>query len=85
VQHPAEGGARRLRPARVEELVRWLFRRTGEELVAELGSYQLDACSILLKAAPSGYARHAVQSEGRLRRRGHVAFHRRARGGRSFS
>lgn len=35
----------------LEELVRWrLSNRTGEGLMAELGSHQLDACSILLKA-----------------------------------
>ncbi len=35
----------------VDELVRWrLSNRTGEGLMAELGSHQLDACSILLKA-----------------------------------
>lgn len=35
----------------VEELVRWrLFSRTGEGLMAELGSHQLDACGILLQA-----------------------------------
>jgi predicted dehydrogenase len=46
----------------VEELVRWrLFRRTGEGLMAELGSHQLDACSILLKAVLGGKDRHAVQ------------------------
>lgn len=33
----------------VEELVRWrLFNRTGGGLMAELGSHQLDACSIFL-------------------------------------
>src|SRR5438034_8592708 len=33
----------------MEELVRWrLFRRTGGGLMAELGSDQLDACSIFL-------------------------------------
>lgn len=35
----------------LEELVRWrLSNRTGEGLMAELGSHQLDACGILLKA-----------------------------------
>ncbi|MGJ5816703.1 Gfo/Idh/MocA family protein [Paludibaculum fermentans] len=35
----------------LDELVRWrLQKRTGEGLMAELGSHQLDACSILLKA-----------------------------------
>ena len=35
----------------LEELVRWrLSKRTGEGLMAELGSHQLDACGILLKA-----------------------------------
>src|SRR5947208_12419385 len=33
----------------MEELVRWrLFNRTGAGLMAELGSHQLDACSIFL-------------------------------------
>src|SRR5207253_8191928 len=33
----------------LEELVRWrLFNRTGGGLMAELGSHQLDACSIFL-------------------------------------
>ena len=33
----------------VNELIRWrLFRRTGGGLMAELGSHQLDACSIFL-------------------------------------
>jgi predicted dehydrogenase len=33
----------------LEELVRWrLYRRTGAGLMAELGSHQLDACSIFL-------------------------------------
>jgi predicted dehydrogenase len=38
----------------MEELVRWrLFQRTGGGLMAELGSHQLDACSIFLgKAHP---------------------------------
>jgi predicted dehydrogenase len=35
----------------MEELVRWrLFQRTGGGLMAELGSHQLDACSIFLSA-----------------------------------
>ncbi len=35
----------------LDEMVRWrLSRRTGEGLMAELGSHQLDACGILLKA-----------------------------------
>jgi predicted dehydrogenase len=35
----------------LEELVRWrLNNRTGEGLMAELGSHQLDACGLLLKA-----------------------------------
>jgi predicted dehydrogenase len=46
----------------VEELVRWrLFRRTGEGLMAELGSHQLDACGILLKAVLGGKNGHTVQ------------------------
>ena len=45
----------------VEELVRWrLNRRTGEGLMAELGSHQLDACGILLKALLGGKQQHAV-------------------------
>src|SRR6202043_4145703 len=33
----------------MEELVRWrLYNRTGGGLMAELGSHQLDACSIFL-------------------------------------
>ena len=33
----------------IEELVRWrLYNRTGGGLMAELGSHQLDACSIFL-------------------------------------
>src|SRR5205823_13823010 len=33
----------------MEELVRWrIYRRTGGGLMAELGSHQLDACSIFL-------------------------------------
>ncbi len=44
----------------LEELVRWrLFNRTGAGLMAELGSHQLDACSIFLgkkhPLAVSGY------------------------------
>src|SRR5215471_2350602 len=39
----------------VEELVRWrLHNCTGEGLMAELGSHQLDACGILLKAVIGG-------------------------------
>jgi predicted dehydrogenase len=39
----------------LDELVRWrLSRRTGEGLMAELGSHQLDACGILLKAVLGG-------------------------------
>ncbi len=39
----------------LEELVRWrLSNRTGAGLMAELGSHQLDACSILLRAAIGG-------------------------------
>jgi len=45
----------------VEELVRWrLHRRTGEGLMAELGSHQLDACGILLKAVLGGKDRRPV-------------------------
>lgn len=39
----------------LDELVRWrVHRRTGEGLMAELGSHQLDACGILLRAALGG-------------------------------
>jgi predicted dehydrogenase len=39
----------------MEELVRWrLFNSTGGGLMAELGSHQLDACSIFLQAAAQG-------------------------------
>ena len=45
----------------LEELVRWrLHNRTGEGLMAELGSHQLDACGILLKAVLGGEGRHSV-------------------------
>jgi predicted dehydrogenase len=45
----------------LEELVRWrLSRRTGEGLMAELGSHQLDACGILLKAVLGGAAGRIV-------------------------
>ncbi len=41
----------------LEELVRWrLYARTGAGLMAELGSHQLDACGILLKAVVGGKA-----------------------------
>ncbi len=44
----------------VDELVKWrLSRRTGEGLMAELGSHQLDACSIILKGV-CGDGKHAV-------------------------
>src|SRR6266481_5301308 len=44
-----EGQIRQLGYKSVEELVRWrLFNRTGGGLMAELGSHQLDACSIFL-------------------------------------
>ncbi len=45
----------------IEELVRWrLNSRTGAGLMAELGSHQLDACGILLKAVLGGKQKHAV-------------------------
>lgn len=45
----------------IAELVRWrLSNRTGEGLMAELGSHQLDACSILLQALLGGKDGHAV-------------------------
>jgi predicted dehydrogenase len=52
-----------------EELVRWrVAKRTGEGLMAELGSHQLDACSILLKAVCGGadvkHAAHPVAVSG---------------------
>jgi predicted dehydrogenase len=44
-----EGQIRQLGYKSMEELVRWrLFNRTGGGLMAELGSHQLDACSIFL-------------------------------------
>jgi predicted dehydrogenase len=63
-----------------EELVRWrLYNRTGEGLMAELGSHQLDACGILLggvlgavgaghgvlPVAVSGVGVHAFFADGR--------------------
>jgi predicted dehydrogenase len=45
-----EGRIRSLGYKSMEELCRWrLFNRTGGGLMAELGSHQLDACSIFLK------------------------------------
>jgi predicted dehydrogenase len=44
-----EGKLQQLDYKSMEELVRWrLFQRTGGGLMAELGSHQLDACSIFL-------------------------------------
>ena len=44
-----ESRIRQLGYRSMEELVRWrLFQRTGAGLMAELGSHQLDACSIFL-------------------------------------
>jgi predicted dehydrogenase len=44
-----EKSIRQLGYKNMEELVRWrLFKRTGGGLMAELGSHQLDACSIFL-------------------------------------
>jgi predicted dehydrogenase len=44
-----EKNIRQLGYKNMEELVRWrLFKRTGGGLMAELGSHQLDACSIFL-------------------------------------
>jgi predicted dehydrogenase len=44
-----EAKVRQLGYKNMEELVRWrLFNRTGGGLMAELGSHQLDACSIFL-------------------------------------
>jgi predicted dehydrogenase len=44
-----EGRIRQLGYKSMEELVRWrLYNRTGGGLMAELGSHQLDACSIFL-------------------------------------
>jgi predicted dehydrogenase len=55
-----EGKIRQLGYKNLEELVRWrLYKRTGAGLMAELGSHQLDACSIFLgkvhPLAVSGY------------------------------
>jgi len=45
----------------LEELIRWrLHHRTGEGLMAELGSHQLDACGILLRAVLGKEAKGAV-------------------------
>ncbi|MBZ5583381.1 MAG: Gfo/Idh/MocA family oxidoreductase [Acidobacteriia bacterium] len=45
----------------LEELVRWrVYRRTGEGLMAELGSHQLDACGILLRAVAGGGRKEAI-------------------------
>lgn len=47
----------------LEELVRWrLGKRTGEGLMAELGSHQLDACGILLGMQPEAVSGVAVNS-----------------------
>jgi predicted dehydrogenase len=47
----------------LEELVRWrLSKRTGEGLMAELGSHQLDACAILLGMRPKAVSGVAVNS-----------------------
>jgi predicted dehydrogenase len=47
----------------MEELVRWrLSKRTGEGLMAELGSHQLDACGILLGMHPKAVSGVAVNS-----------------------
>jgi predicted dehydrogenase len=47
----------------LEELVRWrLSKRTGEGLMAELGSHQLDACGILLGMHPKAVSGVAVNS-----------------------
>jgi predicted dehydrogenase len=46
-----ESKVRQLGYKSVEELCRWrLYQRTGAGLMAELGSHQLDACSIFLSA-----------------------------------
>src|SRR4051812_18690511 len=49
----------------IDELIRWrLFNRTGAGLMAELGSHQLDACSIFLghvhPIAVTGVATHSL-------------------------
>ncbi len=45
----------------LEELVRWrLHNRTGAGLMAELGSHQLDACSILLQAVLASSKGHPL-------------------------
>jgi predicted dehydrogenase len=51
-----------------EELIRWrLYRRTGGGLMAELGSHQLDACSIFLgkRRNPSLYPICVIGSGGK--------------------
>jgi predicted dehydrogenase len=49
----------------LDELVRWrLSSRTGAGLMAELGSHQLDACSILLKAVIGEQSAHPVAVSG---------------------
>ena len=48
------------RPA-AEELIRWrLWSRTGGGLMVELGSHQLDAASIFIKAAHDGKKQHPL-------------------------
>lgn len=63
---PAEDRAvdfRRYGYESLEELVRWrLSKRTGEGLMAELGSHQLDACGILLGMHPKAVSGVAVNS-----------------------
>ena len=49
----------------LEELVRWrLHGRTGAGLMAELGSHQLDACSILLSAVLGAKGVHPLAVSG---------------------
>ncbi len=50
----------------LDELVRWrLHGRTGAGLMAELGSHQLDACGILLKAITGGKRRRRTPRPSR--------------------
>ena len=65
-ESPGGGPRRRYRKygyQSLEELVRWrLSKRTGEGLMAELGSHQLDACGILLGMRPKAVSGVAVNS-----------------------
>ena len=66
----------------LEELVRWrLNNRTGEGLMAELGSHQLDACGLLLKAVLGGENGATVHPQGRVGRRRELVLHGRTGSG----